>query len=488
MATSYDFYSSLTNDEQSQYDFMLETNYVLLRCDEWSFIESDENGHETRSVSWIHTIQPTLDLFRANPDSYPRGSLSANRHYYEVIRNYWHGQFPSTDEFNYLRQGLRNFLVLRRDDSGSSLSYLFGSYFDVLTQLGGRDSRPYRSVEINLRHSAAALWILCEESAGRLARPLQDSLASFFYRSERYLAKNEDWDKDSFKHMTLASIMKTTESVMHRFPKSILTKRASDTRLTCREAILSQECMAQDIFGSYYWRLPDANKVGVANYEFYLSGFALSQVPEILEDRRAQSVIKTMIDSQVITSYGSGVPIHRLGMSSTSQEELPDFGATAACLFPLLYCLENSVGDADWLKYCDESYKRLLKLCLDIYDKKQAYLLPYSENNTKILLLPRFNTDALREERVNKYIRDLKTKIAKEMVGHRGNLARELGKVDAPSGLEAVKEIITTWNITKYWKQQKRWKIKPTLIGEKWSDVGQFVGGLIVGALQALNK
>src|SRR5688572_3452483 len=107
---------------------MLETTYVLLRCDEWSFIEQNENGKNYRSVSWIHSIRPTMEFYGLDPFAYPQGSVSADRNYYEALRNYFGGIFPSTPAFSYLRKGLKNLLSLRRDDSSHNLTYLYGSY------------------------------------------------------------------------------------------------------------------------------------------------------------------------------------------------------------------------------------------------------------------------------------------------------------------------------------------------------------------------
>src|SRR5579885_2064233 len=158
----FNFFEDLDREQCSRYDLMLATTYILLRCDEWRFVEVDENGRETVSVSWLQSIQPTLELFGLDPKSYPQGSVSADRHYYQALKNYLGGSFPRSSEFTLLRQGLRNFLTLRRDDSSPSSSLLFGSCFSVAHSVGTRDPRPYRSVSVNLRHTATALSILSE--------------------------------------------------------------------------------------------------------------------------------------------------------------------------------------------------------------------------------------------------------------------------------------------------------------------------------------
>src|SRR6185437_10919717 len=97
---SYDIYATLSTDQRERYDLMLETNYILLRCDEWAFEEEVEQSALSTSVSWIQSLQPTLELFGLDATSYPTGSISANRHYYEALRNYCGDVFSSSPEFN----------------------------------------------------------------------------------------------------------------------------------------------------------------------------------------------------------------------------------------------------------------------------------------------------------------------------------------------------------------------------------------------------
>ena len=119
---NFDFYSQLSRQERERYDLMLTTVYVLLRCDEWHFIQVDETDREYLCVSWLLSIQPTLDLFGLKPGLYPQGSISANFHYYNALRAYFGGNLPKTQEFSVLRQELLNFLMLRRDDSSANRS------------------------------------------------------------------------------------------------------------------------------------------------------------------------------------------------------------------------------------------------------------------------------------------------------------------------------------------------------------------------------
>jgi hypothetical protein len=481
----YEFYKSLRREQREKYDLMLETNYVLLRCDEWKFLETDENDRTVMSASWIQSLQPTLDLFGLDPGYYPQGSISADRHYYEALRNYLGGSFPITEEFNYLRQGLGNFLALRRDDSSTNRSYLFGSYYRVRKTLGIRDIQKYRSVEVSMRHSATALWILLEESKGALSGLLQKSLIVFLNRTENYLERNEDWHKDSYKHLTLGSTIKTCDSLIEKFPISSFTKTAEDIRAGCKNALFSDACLIQNLSGDYAWALPDMNKNKMAKYEYYLDAFVLAQLPMLLKNAKVQSILSGMIANRVRSEVGFGIPIHKLTNFSKYEDAIPDFGATSSVLYLLWYCLENQIGDENWLKYCQDNFNWLLDFCLNAYDKKQYYVLPHSENNTKILLMPQFNKDKLRFSETAQYIRALKEAINIEMEQHNGKLYKLLNQVPAPAGLESTKSIFETWQITKYWDKQKHWTFDASGIRSKF---GEMLGGFAVGALRALGS
>src|SRR6185437_5923455 len=159
---------------------------------------------------------------------------------------------------------------------------------------------------------------------------------------------------------------------------------------------------------------------------------------------------------------------------------IPDFGATAACLFLLWYCLDNDTGDAEWLRYCRSNLDWLLGFCLGAYDQHCFYVLPHSENNTKVLLLPRFNYDGTRAASVDQYTYHLKVAINEEME-QKGNLNRLFRKISIPR-YDHVKEIIEGWQIPRYWKNQRSWEFTG------WSEAGEFIGGLGVGTLKALTS
>lgn len=476
---SYDFYSNLSGDQRERYDSMLDTNYVLLRCDEWAFQEEDEESNPSRSLSWIQSLQPTLELFGLRAKSYPQGSTSANRHYYQALRNYLGGAFPTTPEYTFLRQGLQNLLRLRRDDSSPNRSYLFGSFYRTIETVGGRERKKYRSVEVSLRHSATALWILCEESNGVLTQALQESLVMFMARMTAYLSKNDDWKKDGYRHLTLSSAINTFDATVRSFHGSQLTQRAEGLKADCWIALFSDSCMERSSDGGYRWHLPAVTESRMATYQFYLDAFVLSQVPQLLESAKAQSVVREMLTNKVGSDFGYGIPLHRIIDFPNLDDAAPDFGATVSCLFLLWYCLSEEIGSVEWLEYCEANFGWVLDFCLNAYDQKQFYRLPHSENNTKALLLPRYSFGEEKTRRLDCLIYDLKVAINLQMEGN-GNLHKLFRRMSLP-GFEHVKDIIETWQIPKYWKDQKAWKFNG------WSEIGQFVGGIGVGSLKALD-
>lgn len=205
----FNFYDRLSHEDKIRYNRMLETHYVLNRCDECSFIETDANGKKSLSSSFMLSIQQAKKLWGMDPSYYPQGSVSANRHNYEAVRNYLGGKYPLEYEFNLLRQGLVNFLRLRRDDSSNTKSFLFGSSYQSLSTISGREFRKYRSVEVSLRHTAAALWVLLEDSQlKKFNQVLKQSVDSFLKRVKSFTEMNDDWKSDIFKHLTIAAISK----------------------------------------------------------------------------------------------------------------------------------------------------------------------------------------------------------------------------------------------------------------------------------------
>ena len=117
---NFDFYSKLSLKKRRKYDLMLDTHYILLMCDLGLFQEENEYQQKVLSASWIYSIQNTIEVFGFKPSSYPHGSISANRLYYEALKNYSKGLFTSEIENGLLIKGLINFLRLRCDDNSQA--------------------------------------------------------------------------------------------------------------------------------------------------------------------------------------------------------------------------------------------------------------------------------------------------------------------------------------------------------------------------------
>lgn len=441
----YNFYNSLSHEEKLKYNRMLETHYVLSRCDECGFIETDENGQKSFSSSFMLSIQQAKILWRMDPSNYPQGSVSANRHSYEAIRNYLGGCYPPEHEFNLLRQGLVNFIRLRRDDSSNTRSFLFGSSYQILSTKSGRDTRKYRSVEVSLRHTATALWILLEDSRlMKFNQLLRQSVDSFLNRARHFTEKNDDWKNDIFKHLTLAAISKTCDSIIKNFPAE---KEASDTAAVIKknafDIIFTEDCCDQSLDGGILWMMPDRENQGIAVYEFFLDLFALTMIPRFLKEQSVQLVVRAIVGNKVFSGHGHGIPIHPIITHGKIENIYPDFGASSALSYILWYCLEHNIGDQNWQDYCKEQFIWLLKFCLSSYDKEQYYLLPYTENNSKILFMPRFDHNSQRAKEVEDFISKIKTEIYTELTAKTGKLARTLSVVACPAGLEHVCTLIS---------------------------------------------
>ncbi len=466
-----------TISDPQRYDLMLESCYVLLRCDEWDFIETDENGIPSSSTSWIHSIQSALMMFGLDVTSYPQGSVSANRNYYEALRNYFDGKFPDNGDTNLLRERLRNFLRLRRDDSGTSNTDLYGSYFSTDKTHSSRDVTNFRKIETSLRHSAAALWILVEESLGNFRKDISDSLDSFFLHIKEYLSASDIWKRDKFKQLTISNTYNLCKSILKYSEDNKFRKNASSVILKCKKAIWSEDCLRQGDDGEYSWIYPQISKSKLAIYEYYLNSYCLAQMPELLNDKRAQSIVRGMLKNRINSLVGFGIPLHPLIIYNSQDNIKPDFGATASVLYFLWYSIENEVGGRKWIEYCKTNFDWVLQFCLKAYEKKEYYILPILENSSKILLMPRMKFDPIREEEINKYIEELKKNaIYPEMKTHEGKLHKSMKNIQSPTGLECVKEIIGTWNLTEHWGSQKRWKFNFKINSGK---LGEFVGGIL---------
>lgn len=473
-----EFYKSLTIAERCRYDRMLETSYVLTMCDAWGFHEHNEAHEESRSVSWIHSIRQALEVVGAPPGQYPQGSISANRHYYEAIRNYWGGGFPQSGDLYQLRQGLVNFLTRRRDDSQSSPSFLFGSYYEFGKRLGSRDAGEIKIVHTSLRHTAAALWILFEESTEQIPAALERSLEAFLQAAKKYLRGDEEWDRDQFKHMTLACCIKTCEALVGRAAQHRLSSLAERISRDCVDTLVSDRCLRQRITGDYEWIMPDKEVNGQAAYEYFINGFVLALVPDVVSEPRVQSVIRRMVSNGIRCVDGFGLTVRDLASFQEGTQPMPDFGASSVALFVLWDSLTRQLGGERWQHYCRENFDPLLKFCLNSYDKPSFYVLPYLESTSKVLLMPRCQKDEERDRAMDDYILALRGAIKREMEEGKGRLQKHLLAVQAPPGLEHTPTLIALWDIPKHWKAQSQWKTMPDC--EKLSEyAGRFAGGFL---------
>lgn len=452
---NFDFYHNLTTQQKKHYDLMLETHYVLLRCDECWFKEIDEHNQQSTSTSWLYSLAPTLRLFGYPPDSYPQGSFSANRFYYEAIRNYQQENFFKP-QFNQLRATIKNFIRLRCDDTRDNPTYQFESQFRIVKE-STREQRLYRLINPNIRHTASAIWILCEEqkynSENKLnsTDKLYKSIKGFLEIAENYLEKQLDKEIESYIHMTLSSIKQTCESITHVTTEHI-QKKAEELQKKCIEKLISDQILEPTVTGTYRWKLPDPTKQQMANYEYFLNAFVITQIPEIINNPKIQTIIKDAINNTVEKDGKSGIPIHPIERFQNPKQAKPDFGATAETLVFLWQSITYGLGNNKWQEYCKEKFPQLLTQCLNLYNSEKNYLIPLPENHAKILLMPRFNKNQNRERRIHKYIEDIKQIINQKPKKEWENA---LNKISHPEGLEHVKIIIMTWEIPTLMTKQE---------------------------------
>jgi hypothetical protein len=480
----FDFYNQLSDEDKIKYDRMLETHYILTRCDEFSFIETDENGEKSLSSSFMLSLQQAKKLWGVDSTCYPQGSISANRNNYEAIRNYLGDQFKSDYEVNRLRKGLTNFLRLRRDDSSSTKSFLFGSSYKISTTTSQRDIRKYRLVEVSLRHAATALWVLLEESQPEyLSADLEQSITSFLMRANNFTDKNnDDWGSEPFRFLTLAAISKACDSIIDNSQKTGIVNNASKIKAKALTNIFDDDCCVRSLNGGFSWKMPRTEEQGIAAYEYFLDLFALAMIPSCLSNPAAQFMIKNIISNRVPSGHGYGIPIHPLTTHGVIESICPDFGVSSALLFMLWFSIENNIGGEEWQIYCRENFSWLLAFCISAYDKEQYYLLPYSENNSKVLFLPRFDKNEQRSGEVEEFISKVKAEIYSALTMEKANLIINIQSISSPSGLEHISNLIGMWNIPEHMKKQKKW-ITENNLGSLSGLAGQFVGGVIKSCL-----
>jgi len=185
--------------------------------------------------------------------------------------------------------------------------------------------------------------------------------------------------------------------------------------------------------------------------------------------------MRGMLRNIVKTPYGNGMPINSYQYKSDSENVRADFGASASMLYLLWYLLENVELSYEWKNSCLNGFKTLLNFCLNVFDKSEFYILPHSENNSKILLLPIF----LKKEELEsskQIIDDIKNCIKNEIELRNNKLTKNLKKIYLPPELICLRKIIELWKIPKYWEKQSRWDFVSTVFS---SSFGEFVGGIL---------
>lgn len=477
----FSFYDQLSKDKKKKYDLMLETNYLLLRCDECSFIEHSPKGVESYSTSWLLSLRPVIKKWCLDDSTYPQGSISANRLCYDALRSFLGKEQFNGYKYKYIRDGLVKLIVNRRDNR----TKLFGSSFRVIETKGTFDPKSFKEVDVNLRHSAAALYILCNELQRGVTIPrlLDESLEVFFEELDKYLHEQDNWNSDNYKHATLAAIMYLCCLLSDNDSFKRYKQVASDVYEDCLKKLLTSEnCVKFDIINQPYWIMPNQSiqQKAISNYEYYFNLGVLILLPQIMEYGFAQIIIRRMIDNRVETADGYGIPL-KDAVKTKPQLQEPDFGTSASILYLLWYSLFYEVSTKDWQIYCRDNFYHILDFCLNAYDKPKYYSLQYNENNCRVLFLPRYNRDKSRLEEIDHYIEEVKRSIANQLQSGKGKLKTK--GVKAPIGLEHIHEIINLWEISQYWIENKHLKTEID-----YSKVGEFLGGLFIGALKASSR
>ncbi len=472
---SFDFYSQLSPDKRGKYDLMLDTHYILLMCDLGLFQEENEYHKKILSASWIYSMHDTLKVFGLNPDSYPHGSISANRLYYEVLKNYSKGLFPSGSEYSIFRKGLINFLKLRRDDNSPTDTKMFGSSY-TLKNSSSRENKLYRQIDINIRHSATALCILCEESEDVDTSFIKSSFLTVYNRIDDFINNKQMWNGDEFEHLTLSSTINFCNSFILKSKDEEIIEKANELKQKSEHALL-EECLTQDEVGAYYWKLPQNHKM--TKYEFYLTFFSLIQVKHLLSDERIRSLLKRILCNIISTNKGKGLPIYPIDQYDTREIILPDFGTTGAMLYLLFYIIDNKLGDNDWLDYCKNNFNELLNFCLNVFDDPKYYHLSASENHAKILLLPHYNYSEKRLHKLNDQIIKIKGGINKFLDKPEGNYKKEIEKINIEEEFTYIINLLKMWNLS-YNDNNKKYDDKL----ESYPKLGAFAGAFISSAVK----
>ena len=469
----------LTGSSRADYQKALLTSYILTCCDVWPLREADECGEEGLSVSWILSIRRYLDIVGLEADLYPCGSIGANRLCYQCLRAFHDDVLPAENDFVLVRQGLHRFLRLRLDDSSPSPSYLYGSHYEVTSTRGTKQSRPYRHVHVNLRHTAAALWILLAESGGVVSDSLALSVSALVAGLRDGVATGRMWDQDSYPYATFATTASALRMIREGGGDALALARAC--LADCTRWLLDPPCMIQDATGTFQW--PTRKSEGhLHRYSHFGYLCALIQVPWLLSEPRLQSLVRWMIDNGVPSDGELGIPLMPIAHQPDPASIQGDIGATGSVAYLLLYSLQNGLGDSTWLDYCEATLPRLIGYCSARYTDPSIYSFSYTENYSKLLLLPHGELDPADLAEATDAIAKIRAAVATAAGSNFRGLDRALNKAGVPDTYAHVVEVIRGWRLLDLTDAHRG--LGPAV--DYWA-LGEFLGGLSSGLLKGFS-
>lgn len=434
MDVKFDFYRKLSNEKKLKYDLMLHVHFLLLSCDEFDFYESKESKI---SRTWLFSFKHILNEFSFSIDAYPEGSLTANRFFVDLTHKYL---INNEVELNDLREKTFNFLSYRRDDDSYNNSYLFGSTYDIITYKASRSIKPKKIVDVGLRHSISALCtilVLTQE----YSKQLLVSLSAVNKIMVAYLGKNEEWQLDKYKFLTLASFIKLYNSLNRESLDPKLANALKRNYEKCVRALLNdEECITEKLNGGYDFAISPQEDV-FKDYHYFFVCNALTLIPDLLNERRLQLIIKELINNGIESQSGFGIPVFPITHDS-AEEIKPDFGISSSVLYLLWYCLEHDIGDRQWLIYCEDHFEEILDFCINSFDKIEYYQFLLAENYSKILHMPNFSTSVNLELR-----QTLKNAIHKEVIERKKYFSKAFMKLNLQDEHNIILDIVNKWNI-----------------------------------------
>lgn len=490
IATMFDFFEQLEPNDKIRYNRMLETQYVLVRSDEYHFLEENELGEQVHSCTWLHSIKPVLDKYvDLDPNSYPQGSLTSNNLYLSAIETFLQ-HFPSElVEFRRSYGPVRQFLKLRRDDSGDNSSYLFGSRFQLMDAMSAKSKRRIRVVEVSARHAASGMAMVAKVHGSPRSDDVKRSILALCSLCHSYLQEGLAWSKDPIKHLTLASLIGAFRDCLSlNLPE--IDEPVQECKEAC-EARLLQACIEVDIDGAHF-RVDEARRDSwLHQCEYYLTCGTLRHVIHLLDDERLQAVVKTVLNDASPSENGMAVPLCRREKSIVDERDKADFGVSISILSTLYRCIEQGIGETSWQEECKAKFTPILRYCLSAYDSPENYRLVVNENIAQALHLPykRQSTDlALRVREISDYVRATQSAIHRCVIGEKINLDKELRQISAPSGLEHVPRLLAKWDIPRHRSNPRHWQLVDVVNSPTAQGIANLVGNVAGPVLKSMSS